>query len=184
MMPMLRRAASVLLWTLAAVGVVCAGVWAATAAGVIKPLVVISGSMEPGIMTGDLLVALPADAGDLAPGQVASLPSELTEHLVTHRIVSIEEESSGVLRIAMKGDANEFGDMLDYLVPADASVWVPRLTIPGAGEIVSRLTSPAVAIPLGLGLVGLIGIVWLIPPADRRPSAPASVHANPVGSPA
>lgn len=181
MMPMLRRTASILLWALAAVGIVCAGVWAATAAGVVKPLIVISGSMEPGIMTGDLLVAVPVGASELVPGQVASLPSELTRNLVTHRIVSIEEEAPGMLRIAMQGDANEFGDVLDYLVPADASVWVPRLTVPGAGEIVSRLMSPTVAIPLLCGLVGLVGLVWLIPPADRRSNRSAASRANMVG---
>ena len=42
--------------TVAALGLLSVLVWGATQLGYIKPLVVISGSMEPGIMTGDLLV--------------------------------------------------------------------------------------------------------------------------------
>lgn len=173
----LRRAASMLLWTLAAIGVLCAGMWAATAAGIVKPLIVVSGSMEPGIMTGDLLIALPVPAAELEAGQVASLPSELTGSLVTHRIESIGREDPASLRIAMKGDANEFADVLDYIVPVDSTAWVPRLTIPGGGDVVSRMTSPAVAVPLLCGLIGLVGVVWLIPPPARRGGARVGVPA-------
>lgn len=67
-MQTLRRIAMIALWALAAVGIACGLVWGATAAGIIKPLIVISGSMEPGIMTGDLLVATKASAADLSVG--------------------------------------------------------------------------------------------------------------------
>ncbi|WP_439593142.1 signal peptidase I [Microbacterium sp.] len=163
----LRRIAMTALWALAAVGVACGLVWGATAAGMIKPLIVISGSMEPGIMTGDLLVATKASAADLGVGDVVSLPSELTSHLVTHRIVAIEAEGDGFL-VTMKGDNNEFEDALDYHIAGD--VWKPMMQVPGAGAAISRVTTPAVAIPLMIGLVALLGITWLIPaPVARDP---------------
>lgn len=164
-MQTLRRIAMITLWALAAVGVACGLVWGATAAGLIKPLIVISGSMEPGIMTGDLLVATKTSAADLGVGDVVSLPSELTDHLVTHRIVAIAAEGDGYL-ITMKGDNNEFEDALDYRVSGD--VWMPKAQFAGAGAVMSRVTSPTVAVPLMIGLVALLGLTWLIPAPVRR----------------
>ncbi len=181
---LLRRAAGVLLWALAAVGVACAIVWGLAAAGVVKPLIVVSGSMEPQIMTGDLVVAVRAPVADLRVGDVASLPSDLADALVTHRIRSIALEGD-VYRIDMKGDANEFADALDYLVPADALVWVPRLTVPGAGTVVARMMTPPVAVPLLVGILALVGVVWLVPvpargrrPADADAAGPATAEAE------
>lgn len=165
-MQTLRRIAMTALWVLAAAGVACGVVWGATAAGVIKPLIVISGSMEPEIMTGDLLIATKTPVADLGVGDVVSLPSELTSHLVTHRIVAIEPSGEGAL-VTMKGDANEFEDALDYRVAGE--VWMPQAQIPGAGTIITRITSPAVAVPLMIGLIALLGLTWLIPAPVSRP---------------
>ncbi|SIT76455.1 signal peptidase I [Microbacterium sp. RU33B] len=161
----LRRIAMIALWTLAGVGVLCGVVWGATAAGVIKPLIVISGSMEPGIMTGDLLIATKTAASDLEVGDVVSLPSELTDKLVTHRIVAIEAAGDGYL-VTMKGDNNEFEDALDYSITGD--VWKPEVQVPGAGSIVMRATTPAVAVPLLIGLVALLGLTLLLPAPEPR----------------
>lgn len=174
-MQMLRRIAMIALWALAAVGVACGLVWGATAAGIIKPLIVISGSMEPEIMTGDLLIATKTPVADLGVGDVVSLPSELTSHLVTHRIVAIEASGEGAL-ITMKGDANEFEDALDYHVTDE--VWMPQAQISGAGTIMTRITSPGVAVPLMIGLVALLGLTWLIPAPAERPRTPKRADAR------
>lgn len=164
-MQTLRRIAMIALWTLAGVGVLCGVVWGATAAGLIKPLIVISGSMEPKIMTGDLLIATRTPASELEVGDVVSLQSELTDNLVTHRIVAIEAAGDGFL-VTMKGDNNEAEDALDYTVTG--SVWEPALQVPGAGAFVSRMTTPTVAVPLLIGLVALLGLTWLIPAPVQR----------------
>ncbi len=175
-MQTLRRIAMIALWTLAGVGVACGVLWGATALGLIKPLIVISGSMEPKIMTGDLLFATQTPASDLEVGDVVSLPSELTDKLVTHRIVAIEAEGNGFL-VTMKGDNNEFEDALDYHVAGD--VWQPQVQIPGAGSIMMRVTTPAVAVPLMIGLVALLGITWLIPaPVERAQGKRRSQERN------
>ena len=74
MMQFIRRLADLALWLLAVVGVVCALVWGATALGHIKPLIVISGSMEPGIPTGDLLIDVPVETASLEVGDVVIAP--------------------------------------------------------------------------------------------------------------
>lgn len=165
-MLLLRRSALVILWVLAGLGVASGAVWAATAAGMIKPLIVISGSMEPGIMTGDLLIATKVDAASLVAGDVVSLDSELTNNLVTHRIVRITPVGDGSFTVTMKGDNNAFEDALDYTITGD--VWKPSMQLAGAGTLVSRLSTPAVAIPLMIGLVALLGITLLFPAGTAR----------------
>lgn len=100
----LRRLALGVLWLLAAVGIACGLIWGATAAGLIKPLIVISGSMEPHIMTGDLLVDRPVSTGTLRPGDVVSLPNALTHDLVTHRIQTVSADGNGTYTITLKGE--------------------------------------------------------------------------------
>lgn len=183
-MNVLRRIALIVLWALAAVGIVSGAMWGLSAIGVVKPLVVISGSMEPEIMTGDLLIDTRVPASELEVGDVVSLPSELTDNLVTHRIRTIVASGDGGYTITMKGDANDFEDALDYQVSGD--VWMPQIQVPGVGTAIMRLSTPAVAVPLILGLVGLLGLVWLVPaPArGRRPGTPkASVGTDDVDSP-
>jgi len=161
----LRRLALPVLWALAATGVGCGVVWGATAIGLIQPLVVISGSMEPGIMTGDLLIATKVPADSLEVGDVVSLRSALTDSLVTHRITAIEA-ADGARTITMKGDNNEFSDALDYPVTGD--VWKPAVQLPGWGTAIMRMTTPAVAVPLLLGLLGLLGLSVMSP--GERPA--------------
>lgn len=174
-MQILRRLALFALWALAAVGVACGLVWGVTAAGLIKPLIVISGSMEPGIMTGDLLVATKTPTADLEVGDVVSLPSDLTRNLVTHRVEKIVSLGGDEFQISMKGDNNTASDALDYFVGAE--VWQPALQLSGWGSALQRLTTPAVAVPLVLGLIGLLGITLLIP-APVKPARRASASTT------
>ena len=161
-----RGIANVLLWIAAAIGVGCGALWLANFAGLVQPLVVISGSMEPAIMTGDLLFATRVAVVDVIPGEVVTLPSTQTGKLVTHRVVSITEVDRGH-DIVMKGDANEYEDGEVYRVPAGGSVWRPALTVPGAGRTVMAMATPGVAIPLLVTLVALIGLSLL--PGDPEP---------------
>ncbi|WP_261164314.1 signal peptidase I [Microbacterium sp. Marseille-Q6965] len=171
MMQFLRRTALTALWLLAGFGFLCGATSAATSAGLIKPLVVVSGSMEPEIMTGDLLIARKVPTAGLRVGDVVSLPSPLTDDLVTHRIEQITTDGSGGLLLTLKGDNNPFSDAVDYAV--SGHVWQPALQLPGWGAAMTRLATPVVAAPLLCGLMGLLGLT-LLAPADARPRrAPA-----------
>ncbi|GGO67486.1 hypothetical protein GCM10010910_29370 [Microbacterium nanhaiense] len=166
-MQSLRRISLAVLWALAGVGGLCALIWGATAAGFIQPLVVISGSMEPEIMTGDLLVDTRVQAHDLRVGDVVSLPNPVAGELVTHRIERIEPDGDSGYTITMKGDNNEFTDAVDYAV--DGEVWAPAVQVPGWGLVLMRMTAPAVAVPLLAGLLGLLGLALLIPKEETSP---------------
>lgn len=152
-----RVLASVALWLLMVLGAGSLALWALNTAGVVQPLIVVSGSMEPGIRTGDLLVSTAADVSDLAVGDVATLRSADTGDLVTHRIVDISNVEGGVL-IRMQGDANNAIDAEHYFVADGDRVWQPRLTLEGAGFFVASLMRPAVAVPLVIGILLLCSL--------------------------
>ena len=161
----LRAVGNAVLWLVAALGVLSVLIWGATQLGYIKPLVVISGSMEPGIMTGDLIVDVQKPTADVKVGEVTSIFSPVTGNLVSHRIVGIEPTTDARWSIEMKGDANESKDGGAYVV--GDHVWQPALQISGGGYVVSTLSKPSVAIPLGFTLFCLLALS-LLPPSQPR----------------
>jgi signal peptidase I len=166
----LRLIGNTVLWLVAAVGLLSVLVWGATQLGWIKPLVVISGSMEPGIMTGDLLVAVREPTAQVEVGEVTSIFSEVTGNLVTHRVVDVAQTAAGQWSIRMKGDANQSEDSEAY-VAAD-EVWQPAWRIGGGGYVLTTITRPSVAIPLGFTLLCLLALSLLPPSAPSSAATP------------
>ena len=74
-MRIIRFLGNVALWFGALLGIVAGGVWVADQLGWVQPLIVISGSMEPEIGTGDLLISRNPATGDGEVGDVISLHS-------------------------------------------------------------------------------------------------------------
>ena len=176
-MRVLKLVGNVVLWLVAAVGLLSVLVWGATQLGYLKPLVVISGSMEPGIMTGDLLVDVRKPTAQVEVGQVTSIFSDITGNLVSHRIVGVEPTGDGHWSIRMKGDANQSEDGGEYIV--GDHVWQPALQISGGGYAITTITRPSVAIPLGFTLLCLLGLSLLPPaPPKRKEPAPAPELAS------
>ncbi len=173
-----RSVANVLLWIAAGIGVACGALWLANTAGLVQPLVVVSGSMEPAIMTGDLVFATRTDPAEVVVGDVVTLPSSVTGKLVTHRVVSIAQVGDHH-EITMKGDANEFEDGEVYTVPADGFVWRQALGVPGGGSLVMAMASPRVAVPLLVALVALIALS-LLPPEDEAETPERSTSDGPA----
>lgn len=176
-MRVVRRIGGILSWVLAAVGVLAGAVWIATTAGLVQPLIVVSGSMNPGIQVGDLLVAVPVAVEEVRVGEIVSLPNPQTGTLVTHRVLDVARNGDGYA-ITMQGDANEAVDPLPYFVAADASVWHPALTLPGVGVVVDRIARPSVAIPL-LVTVAALMLFAALPGGPRRSEAEPEAGAEP-----
>jgi signal peptidase I len=92
----------------AVVGVLVTGVTLLAARNGIHPLVVQSGSMEPTISTGSLVLVERVDAPHIKVGDIMTV--ERPDHTrVTHRVVAIERNGMTAL-LTMKGDANEDPD--------------------------------------------------------------------------
>jgi len=75
------------------------------------PLTVLTGSMEPGLPPGTLLVVRPTpveqvQVGDVVTYQIASGRPEV----ITHRVTGIESAADGDLRFVLQGDANDEPD--------------------------------------------------------------------------
>lgn len=107
---------------------------------IVTPLAVISGSMEPDIPTGSLIIAVKTDAASLRVGEIATLPRN-DGILVTHRIVSNEplsESDVSVRMIRMKGDANSKDDQYSYI---QSEALRPYLVIPAVGSIATGLNN-------------------------------------------
>ena len=80
------------------------------------PLTVLTGSMEPRIPPGSLIVVRSVtaqEANQLQAGQVATyLPEAGSDLLVTHRIVRVRALDDGTVHYEFKGDANSTPDPL------------------------------------------------------------------------
>lgn len=95
-----------------------------------KPFIVLSGSMEPEIMTGDMVLVKNTDAGNLQKGDVIAFKSG--EAVVTHRIIEVKTEN-GEVSYVTQGDANDSPDQTS-VKPADVE-GIYKNRIPGAGNV-------------------------------------------------
>ena len=90
--------------------------------------VVVSGSMEPRLSPGDVVLTRPVLPQDLQPGQVLLFPDpEGADRLVLHRLVSFDERGDLVTR----GDANQSNDSTH--VPASTVIGEAQLGVPYVG---------------------------------------------------
>lgn len=114
----------------------------------VRPAIVVSGSMAPGIEVGSLTVARSADAAAVAVGDVVTVPRHDGAGLVTHRVISTEPAADGgatVLRL--QGDANAEPDAQPYTVE---SVGAVLGSVPHLGRLVLGLQQNVVAVVAGL----------------------------------
>lgn len=172
-MRILRIVGNALLWVFAVVGVLSGALWVANSLGYVQPLVVVSGSMEPQIRTGDLIVDVPRTVEELQVGDVASIRSAHTGNLVTHRVIELIP-GDGHVEVRMQGDANEVPDAEAYVVAAGDSVLTPVLTVQGGGFFVEKVAQPGVALPLLVSIAALIVLAVL--PSRLEDDADASAR--------
>ena len=94
-----------------------------------QPAVLVSGSMSPAMLPGDVVLFAPPDSQDLTSGDVIAFDdSARSGRLTTHRIVEEALDGAGY---RTKGDANRDPDSTP--VPRDAVRGVGRLIVPGVG---------------------------------------------------
>lgn len=116
-----------------------------------KPFIVMSGSMEPTIMTGDLIVSKNINADDVKAGDVISY--HLGDAVITHRVLEITADGNGARQFIMQGDNNNAKD--EKPVTDEMIEGVYRLRLPGVGNFALFLQKPTglilfVACPLVL----------------------------------
>jgi signal peptidase len=185
----LRRATSVATNLLLAL-VVLAGL------GIIVPglmgyqrYVITGGSMEPTIHKGSLAFDRVVDVRDLEVGDVITYrppASSGVPHLVTHRIVSIEQEPGKPRALVTKGDANPTADPWRFQLVAAQQPVVER-AVPYVGwafiALADRHTRTLV-IGIPAGIIALLALVEAAGTVrrDRREARPTggTVAADPA----
>jgi len=102
-----------------------------------KPFIVLSGSMEPVIMTGDLIVTKEIVPENIAVGDVISFRVD-QDVVVSHRVTEIQTE--GGLSFLTKGDANTGMDATNVLAENIEGVYIWRVA--GLGKFAMFLQTP------------------------------------------
>ncbi|MDQ4096690.1 MAG: signal peptidase I [Actinomycetota bacterium] len=119
--------------TLAALAGLCVTVLTVTAArSGVEPLVVRSGSMEPTILTGSMVLTKRVEAEDIRLGDIVTVKRPDGTR-ATHRVIGLERTGDAV-RLTLKGDANEAPDPEPVTVQRAQRL---MLHIPNVGRVMA-----------------------------------------------
>ncbi|MCD4535497.1 signal peptidase I [Nocardioides sp. cx-169] len=104
----------------------------------------LTGSMEPDISPGDVVVTAPRPAADIKVGDVISYQIPIEDHRVeTHRITEVDRAADGTISIRTKGDANPNVDPWTAVLEED-TVWEVQAVVPEVGHVIRAMRSPVV----------------------------------------
>lgn len=125
----------------------------------------LTGSMEPGITPGDVVVTTPQLASEVEVGDVISYHIPVEDHRVeTHRVVEVIHNDDGTIAVRTQGDANGAPDPWVATLEGD-TVWEMQAVVPWVGTGIRFLRQPviqenifwiAMVLLLGLGL----SMIW------------------------
>lgn len=145
----------------------------------IRPMIVRSGSMEPAMPIGSLVLTKEVDADALDPGDIVSVKGA-DGSLLTHRLVAIDSIEQGTATFRMKGDANASEDLEPYVTTAADRVF---FTIPAAGYVASWLGTPPAWGLIALTSAGLLYLAFRPRPHGDYPEPRRrGLHATATGS--
>lgn len=141
--------------------------------GAYRTLTVLSGSMEPLIPVGSMIVVVPVVPEEIGVGDVVTYNAPIQDgRVVTHRVVQIQQPGRRPV-IVTKGDANAAPDPWRAQVSGDV-VWRLRAVVPEAGKAITFMRSKGAHTATVFVLPGLLALIW-IAEIWRRP-APVPAH--------
>ncbi len=121
------------------------------------PMIVMSGSMEPQIMTGDLIIDKSIDADDVEMGDVITFfnPKKKQE-VITHKVIDIEDDGDGTRTFITHGINNTEGT--NEKVPEENLIGIYWFRIPKLGDILFFMqTTTGLIVCIGIPLILLVG---------------------------
>jgi signal peptidase I len=124
-----------------------------------RPLVVLSGSMEPALRTGDVSVVRSIAPLDARPGDIVTFRDpDNAERLITHRVRAMRVQGDAVV-FRTRGDANNVSER--WRVPASGEIGRLMYRIPKLGWVLSYARSKGVFVLLLGGALALLLVLEL-----------------------
>lgn len=137
---MIRVARIVLTWALLTVVAALVLAVSVPQAFGFEALTVMSGSMEPSVATGDVVLNRVAAPLDVRVGDVVTFRDPQDEtRLITHRVRSVRV-TGDLAEFVTKGDANDTTE--EWATPVDGTLGVVRYRIPRAGYLLAWMRLP------------------------------------------
>jgi signal peptidase I len=136
------------------------------------------GSMEPSIPYGAMVAVHETVVTEVATGDVVTFRTTQGT-LVTHRVIGISGEGSGVL-LLVQGDANASADPAP--VVGRQLMGRVEVAVPGLGFLLAALATPA-GLLAALGWMGMLVLAGMAL-EDGRTVRRATRTADPLGDPA
>lgn len=144
-----------------------------------KPLTVLSGSMEPTLRTGGMVVDQAITPLDARPGDIVTFNDpEDHERLITHRLRSVRVQGGKAFMVT-RGDANDSSER--WNVALDAEIGRVAYHLPMLGYVRSWISGSSARLAL-LVVVGLLGVWMLIDiwRPKRDPESEPTGHSTPA----
>lgn len=135
----------------------------------------LTGSMAPMIVPGDVVVTAPKPASQVAVGDVITYRIPIEDQRVeTHRVVEVLAQPDGRVAVRTQGDANANVDPWVAVLDGD-TVWEVQGVVPVLGTVIRALRAPVVQDGvLWVALAGVLGLglssIW---GGEPRPSGGA-----------
>jgi signal peptidase len=167
-----RAGKTLALWIAIGIGLGLALAVLAPALAGYRSFTVLSGSMEPALRVGDVVMDEPVAARDVRPGDIVTFPDpQEGGRLITHRVEAVRV-TGATADVTTKGDANNAVE--EWSIPAASLVGRVVYRLPMLGYVLVGARSPLgrlalVVLPaLGLGLMG-VRAIWR-PGSAPRPT--------------
>ncbi|WP_290815482.1 signal peptidase I [Halovivax sp.] len=142
--------------------------------------VVMSGSMEPSIGAGDVVIVDDTDPTTIEEGDVITYVRDDAETPTTHRVIDVVE-ADGALAFETQGDANDQPDA--SAVPASQVRGEVVLTIPYIGYVITFVNTPLGFSLLVVGPLLLLLATELYPPLRARLADSTATGASEASDP-
>jgi len=124
-----------------------------------RPLVVLSGSMEPALGTGDVSVVRSIAPLDARPGDIVTFRDpDNAERLITHRVRAMRVQGDAVV-FRTRGDANNVSER--WRVPASGEIGRVIYRIPKLGWALAYARSKGLFVLLLGGALALLVVLEL-----------------------
>lgn len=123
-----------------------------------KPFIVLSGTMETQIMTGDVAVVKKIDANELKENDIIAFKED-NNMVITHRIIEIIKDENGNTKYKTKGDNNNDED--DGFVRPEQIEGIYKFRIGKLGNLALFIQTPVgMVVCISIPLLLLLLLQW------------------------